>query len=296
MASSKPGIRRAKHANSWYDGDANTLSSQLDQFLQKASLTDTSARAVISPHAGYFYSGQSAAYAYINLNPQRIKRIFILGPSHKEYLTKCALSQMDEYETPLGNIKLDKEVITSLYSTGAFSWMSQKVDENEHSIEMQLPYIVKMMKNTPFTLVPVLVGSLSNESEEQYAEIFAKYMLDESNFFIISSDFCHWGKERFDYTYYEADYGPIYKSIEALDKRGMTVIESQNVSDWYQYNKKYKNTICGRHPIGLLLQILNKCKLSSKLTFVHYAQSNQVTSPDDHSVSYAVAVLLIEKN
>jgi len=186
-------IRKAKHANSWYDGNGKVLDSQLETFLSKASSSGSTIHAVISPHAGYSYSGQSAAYAYINLDPKRIKRVFVLGPSHKEYLTRCALSKMDEYQTPLGNIKLDKEVINALKSTGMFDMMSQSVDENEHSIEMQLPYIHKMMKSTSYTLVPVLVGNLSQKSEEQYGELFAKYFDDESNFFVISSDFCHWG-------------------------------------------------------------------------------------------------------
>lgn len=93
------------------------------------------------------------------------------------------------------------------------------------------------------------------------------FYLNESNFFVISSDFCHWGS-RFDYQYYEPEQGPIFKSIEALDKRGMEIIasqvecnllfmlmESQDVEKFYAYQKKYKNTICGRHPIGVLLQV-----------------------------------------
>lgn len=121
-------------------------------------------------------------------------------------------------------------VITSLYSTGAFSWMSQKVDENEHSIEMQLPYIVKMMKNTPFTLVPVLVGSLSNESEEQYAEIFAKYMLDESNFFIISSDFCHWFANIFSSFSKELS---IYSKKKKGVKKGSIILIMKQIMDQF---------------------------------------------------------------
>lgn len=84
------------------------------------------------------------------------KRVFVLGPSHHVYLTKCALSMMTAYETPLGNIALDTDgnilvivtrlVIKEIHSTGQFEWMKKSVDEAEHSIEMQLPYIEKMME------------------------------------------------------------------------------------------------------------------------------------------------------
>ena len=162
---------------------------------------------------------------------------------------------MDTYATPLGDIKLDKEVIKELYDTGSFDWMDKSVDEDEHSIEMQLPFIANRMQgNTSYTLVPVLVGSLSKDSEKLFGSIFSKYLADDSNFFVISSDFCHWGK-RFNYTYYDVDAGPIHKSIELLDREGMKIIESQHIEEWYSYLKSYKNTICGRHPIGVFLNV-----------------------------------------
>lgn len=68
-----------------------------------------------------------------------------------------------------------------------------------------------------FTVVPIMVGSLSIEAEAMYGEILAPYLADPQNLFVISSDFCHWG-QRFRYTYYDKSYGPIYKSIENLDK------------------------------------------------------------------------------
>jgi len=284
-------VREASHAGSWYIGDEEELDKQLAKFLDKATITDNAARAVISPHAGYSYSGPSAAYAYKNFDKSQIKRVFVLGPSHHVYISKCALSQMDEYETPLGNIKLDRQVIDELYATGSFEWMSKSVDEEEHSIEMQLPYIAKMMKGVEYRLVPVMVGSLKKEGEEIYGPIFSKYFDDPQNFFVISSDFCHWGK-RFNYTYYEPSDGPIYKSIETLDRKGMEAIQSQNANDqWYLYMKEFKNTICGRHPIGVLLQILKVCKTKVNIQFVHYAQSSQCLQKSDSSVSYAVAVV-----
>jgi len=168
--------------------------------------------------------------------------------------------------------------------------MKKSVDEAEHSIEMQLPYIEKMMRGQNYTIVPVLVGSLSKTVENYYGGLLAKYIEDPNNFFVISSDFCHWGK-RFDYTYYDSNEGAIYKSIEALDRKGMDSIETLNPEKFYAYQKSYKNTICGRHPIGVLLQAINQSKLKHKIKFVHYAQSSQCASMDDSSVSYAVAVV-----
>lgn len=144
-----------------------------------------------------------------------------------------------------------------------------------------------------------MVGSVSKSSEDEYGAIFAKYLSDPSNFFVISSDFCHWGK-RFNYTYYDSKDGEIYQSIEKLDRLGMQAIETKDPNAFYSYQKNYKNTICGRHPIGVFLQVYNNraCSyqalkhsgLNVDIKFVHYAQSSRCRSPSDSSVSYAVAV------
>lgn len=98
--------------------------------------------------------------------------------------------------------------------------MSLNRDEQEHSIEMQLSYIAKVMSpkgQNNFKIVPILVGALSNESEALYGKLLAKYLLEPGNVFVISSDFCHWGS-RFNYQFYNKNWGEIYESIERLDK------------------------------------------------------------------------------
>ena len=96
--------------------------------------------------------------------------------------------------------------------------MSLDTDEAEHSIEMHLPYVAKVMapKKDRYTVVPVLVGAISAEKEARYGQIFAKYLADPTNLFVISSDFCHWG-DRFHYTFYDESKGEIHQSIKALD-------------------------------------------------------------------------------
>jgi len=101
----------------------------------------------------------------------------------------------------VGDIQIDSEMVKQLMDTGRFETMSHKVDEDEHSMEMHLPYIAHRMKGKDFTLVPILVGNLSVDSEIAYGKLLAPYLSDPRNFFIISSDFCHWGK-RFRFQWY----------------------------------------------------------------------------------------------
>lgn len=224
------GSREASHAGSWYTDDGSSLTRQLDGWLSQVpaeisglgQIPQSGARAVISPHAGYAYSGPCAAWAYKSLDLSEAKRIFILHPSHHHSLSTIALPTLDAYETPLSPepLRLDKETIADLASLSTsipqssrilkFTTMSASVDEAEHSMEMQLPYIHRLLQKlyqNPSEyppLVPMMVGSTSVAVEAAFGKLLAPYIADQENAFVLSSDFCHWGA-RFSYTYYVPD-------------------------------------------------------------------------------------------
>lgn len=223
-------VREATHAGSWYTDNGSQLAAQLDQWLSSVpedALPDgklplPGARVIISPHAGYAYSGPCAAWAYKSLNLSTAKRIFILHPSHKWHLTTAALPSVKAYATPLSKepLPLDHEIIAHLLTLSTtsqgrqvrFTTMTAEIDEDEHSCEMQLPYIHRLLQNLypdqPVSsyppLVPIMVGSTNALTEQAIGKLLAPYIADESNAFVISSDFCHWGR-RFSYTYYLPD-------------------------------------------------------------------------------------------
>ncbi|KAI9137888.1 MEMO1 family [Paraphysoderma sedebokerense] len=166
-------IRCATHAGSWYQDKDKVLSKELDEWLSDVTSVEyldeeetrppiANVKAIIAP-----------------------ERVFILGPSHHSYLTGCALTACSVYETPLGDLKVDEETIAELKENGRFDTMSLSVDEDEHSIEMHLPYIHKIMSRSrgeDFSIVPILVGATSPEKEKYYAEILLPYFLDPTNF------------------------------------------------------------------------------------------------------------------
>nr|GMD90104.1 protein MEMO1 [Ipomoea batatas] len=282
-------IRRASHAGSWYTDNPQKLEEELDGWLRASGLAKSSdVRGVIAPHAGYSYSGRAAAFAFGNIDPANISRVFLLGPSHHYYTPKCALSRATVYKTPIGDLPIDMEVIEELKATGKFESMDIHVDEAEHSMEMHLPYLAKVFRGYEVKVVPILVGALSAENEAMYGQLLAKYVDDPTNFFSVSSDFCHWGS-RFRYTYYDKTHGAIYKSIEALDKMGMDIIETGDPDAFKLYLLETDNTICGRHPISVFLHMSKNCSTKIKIRFVRYEQSSQCKNMRDSSVSYASA-------
>jgi AmmeMemoRadiSam system protein B len=288
--------REASHAPDWYTDDPEELNESLKQWLGVASsLKDVFLKGIIVPHAGYTYSGSTAAWGYININPYNYNRVFLLGPSHHKFMAGCGLPMCDIYKTPLGDIEIDKEVVKELSKINNFIGLTKREEEKEHSLEMHLPYIKKMFGEVPFKLIPIMVGHLNKEGEELFGKILSEYIKDDKNLFIISSDFCHWG-EHFDFQYYDKSDGEIYKSIEKLDKEGISYIEKQDPDGFYEYLEDTENTICGRNPIGIYLQALKFSGINTNTRLLHYKQSSQVKRQNQSSVSYAaIATYIINK-
>ncbi|EPT04285.1 hypothetical protein FOMPIDRAFT_1157356 [Fomitopsis schrenkii] len=319
--------RRATHADSWYVGDGRRLDAELRTNLElvhgneEFSPPIQGCKAIIAPHAGYSYSGRAAAWAYKSIDTTGIKRVFVLGPSHHIYLDGCALSQCEKYETPLGDLPIDLETVKELRATGEFQDMDTQTDEDEHSIEMHLPYVRKIFEGQDISIVPILVGAINFSKEEKFGTLLAPYLARDDTFFVISSDFCHWGT-RFQYTFYypkppptstpairlsKADPAPlslathpIHASITALDHEAMDLMTMppqtarQSHLDFSEYLRVTKNTICGRHPIGVLLAsltALQKQGHTPHLQWVRYEQSSQCMNVRDSSVSYASAYI-----
>lgn len=291
-------IRRASHAGSWYSDSAKALSEELDRHLKRAKVVggEMPLRALICPHAGYRYCAATAAWCWRQVVPSAVKRVFVLGPSHHVPLRGCALPSADiaVYETPLGNIPVDKKTLDDLWSKGgeAFQEMPLEKDENEHSQEMQLPFLKAVMKSADFSIVPVLVGEENKPkgfTHAFYANILLPYFQDPETLFIISSDFCHWGSR---FVYQDVPRGmedaPLYKAIEALDRRGIDLIVDQDANGFHKYLLETGNTICGRNPIQVLLSLIAKDgEQKNQTTFLHYSQSENITDKSKSSVSYA---------
>uniref|UniRef100_A0A6G1SF44 Protein MEMO1 n=1 Tax=Aceria tosichella TaxID=561515 RepID=A0A6G1SF44_9ACAR len=302
MSSRRTIVRRAKKADSWYEAKQEILDQQLTNWLNRAGSPEFApAKAIISPHAGYQHCGSCAAYAYKEIDPMTTSRIFILGPSHHVRINGIALSPASIYQTPLGDLTVDRQVYDELFATNLFEEMTLQTDEEEHSLELQLPFIKKIMskRQEPYTIVPMMVGSIRPEKEMSYGKVLAKYLAQPENVFIISSDFCHWG-QRFDYQFYDRSWGKIFQSIERLDKLGMKAIKDLKLDSFTSYLKIYGNTICGRHPIGVLIAAVEHLNGESDndqekprylIKFLNYLQSSKCHHMYDSSVSYVAATL-----
>jgi len=233
-----------------------------------------------------------------------VRRIIVLHPSHHVYLDGCAISNASTIETPLGPLKTCEETREALLSgPGNFTLTNRQVDEDEHSGEMQYPFIrhcidlaskIGTSSINDIKVLPIMIGSISPSREREYAGYLSSLLLSADTFFVISSDFCHWGR-RFEYNPYDKSKGEICDYIEWLDRLGMEKISMQDPGAFAEYLRTYKNTICGRHPIGVLLNCLDVVKREEGrvfgVTFEKYEQSERVKRGNGSSVSYASGVV-----
>ena len=156
-----PVVRPATQANRFYTGDSTALSEEVDSFLavHKGRTQYDNVAALIVPHAGYYFSGNVAASAYMTLNPKRpYKRIFLLGPSHHEWLDGASVNtEADYYATPLGKVKVDRETAMQLTKDSLFSYRPEAHDR-EHCLEVQLPFLQRRLGEVP-PIVPIIIAT-----------------------------------------------------------------------------------------------------------------------------------------
>ena len=198
----EPRVRPATQANRFYTADARELSEEVDSFLalHAKDRQYEHVAALIVPHAGYYFSGNVAAAAYQSI-PDNVqyKRIFLLGPSHHEWLDGASVNtEYDYYATPLGNVKVDVETARLLTNTDGTDktdsvfFYSPKAHDREHCLEVQLPFLQRRLKDVP-PIIPIIISTNDYHKLQRIAEALKPYLTEE-NLFIISSDFSHYPK------------------------------------------------------------------------------------------------------
>lgn len=312
--------RPASHAGSWYSADASRLAAQISAFFNATPphLPVRGARILIGPHAGYTYCGARLAETYASWDTKGVRRVFLLGPSHHVYFRDAAkVSKYAYYTTPGGRIPVDTAVCEALVSgSSLFEYMSSSVDDDEHLFEMHVPFLHHRAAadGVDVKIVPIMISGMSRRLRSDIVAALLPYMRLPENTFVISLDFCHWGR-RFGYTTYAPggdvtdlcdydDYArkgtPIYKSIEALDRAAMDVASAGLVSDWDGYIEATGNTICGQKPIAIVLALVDALRRAkgalddSVFEWIGYSQSSQAVRGSDLSVSYASGYVKLE--
>jgi MEMO1 family protein len=183
--------RRPAVAGLFYPDDPDELRAYVASALSNARSAvdfESSARAYIVPHAGYVYSGAIAATAYARIEHQtlRIRRVVLIGPSHRIFLRGAAVPMQDAFNSPLGDVMIDRELRNELVTSG-LALHSDVPHANEHCLEVQLPFLQSILGE--FTLVPIVVG---DANAPEVARIIAACAVDSATLILASSDLSHY--------------------------------------------------------------------------------------------------------
>ena len=203
-------------AGFFYPEDSAELESAVAGYLAAVPAPPSNApvpKALIVPHAGYVYSGPIAASGYARIAGQRqtIRRVVLLGPSHRIPLRGLAASGADAFDTPLGAVPLDREVIDEILDFPQVQIL-EAAHRDEHSLEVQLPFLQYVLED--FSLVPLSVG---DAEPEEVGEVIERLWGGPETLFVVSSDLSHY----YDYDTARRLDAATTRAIEALDTRAL---------------------------------------------------------------------------
>ncbi len=256
-------VRTAAVAGTFYPGHAATLARDLATMLAEARTDARCPKAIIAPHAGYVYSGPIAAslYARVSNGARSIRRVILLGPSHRVGFRGIAASSADIFRTPLGDITIDREAVQSILGLPNTGILDQ-AHQQEHSLEVHLPFLQVVLED--FTLVPLVIG---DAAAEDVARVLKTLWGGDETLIVISSDLSHYKP------YLEAQQadGETCRKIEALE---------DNIKG---------DQACGCRPINGLLHLARQTGLTVEA--IDIRNSGDTAGSEDSVVGYGAFVV-----
>lgn len=237
---------------------------------------------IISPHAGYQYSGPGAAWAFKEVAESKFPSVFvIIGPDHSGYGNQVS-TMLSDWATPFGVIKVDKGFCRELIHKCAFVEENVSSHTYEHSLEVQLPFLQFVNKDKLKTLkfVPLVMSDFNYDTCKVLGQTIAK--VDEKACVIASSDFTHYGPS---YGYVPFVHN-VKEGLYSLDGEAIEFIKKLDAKGFLDYKNKKRATICGTGPIVACIEAV-KALGAKKGNLLNYYTSGDVIGDYTNAVGYA---------
>jgi MEMO1 family protein len=273
-------VRRSVIAGSWYPGGAQELARTVDGYLARVDREPIAGEllGLISPHAGYAYSGQTAAYAYHQLEGRPVSRVILMGPSHRAWWGDFAVSTEEAYETPLGRVAVDQPLVAALADRLP---LRRVQGDAEHSLEIQLPFLQRQLGD--FRLVPIMTGADDPAAAIQMAAALADILRTQPEtqgriLLVASSDLHH-----------IEDYDEVVRR----DRQVVDAIADLDLERLTSLLMSPRSSVCGRIPI---LTVLHAAKAlgANSVQVLHHTNSGDVTGQrqaGQYTVGYMAAAI-----
>ncbi|OKY77131.1 MAG: putative class III extradiol dioxygenase MEMO1 family [Candidatus Methanohalarchaeum thermophilum] len=252
-------MRKPAVAGKFYPNSKKKLKQDIKKYA--GNNLSKKAKAAVSPHAGYIYSGKTAVKSIASL--KEASNYVILGPNHHGIGSGIALSDQD-WETPLGQVEVNKEISERLRDIGVFD---ERAHKREHSIEVQVPILQYFFDD--FQIIPICMSIQDEETTKKLGERLAEISEERDISIVASSDFTH------------------YQPLEIAKRQDMEArkkIEELDVKGFYDLIRQNNLSICGYGPIATLMNYSKKLGLESE--FIEYSTSADQTGDESQVVGY----------
>jgi AmmeMemoRadiSam system protein B/AmmeMemoRadiSam system protein A len=268
-------IREPALAGSWYPGDPEILSRDVKRYLENAKKEKVEGEivALVSPHAGYMYSGQVAAYAYKLLEGLVFDSVVVVGPSHRFPFKGASLWDRGGFRTPLGVVPIDAELSKRLMEKRKEIRFIPEAHSQENSLELQIPFLQAVLK--PFKLVPIAMEpDWSWETCQYLASAIAETARGKKILLVASTDLSH---------YYS------YNIAVELDRIFLNHIDRFDIEGLNRDLRSNRTEACGGGPV-VTVMLAAKMLGANHGKVLKYANSGDVTGDRSRVVGYAAAV------
>lgn len=264
-------LRRPVVAGTFYPDDSQELAAVLQGYLEGLGPSEGRPRALIVPHAGYVYSGPVAAYAYAQLLGQHYEAVVLIGPNHRlQGFTGIAIYPGGAWETPLGQVPVATELAQALLQANPDFLDDPALHSQEHSLEVQIPFLQQVLPDTP--IVPVMMGWPSRENTQALAAALVEVLQGRDVLLIASTDLSHY---------------PTYESAVEVDGAILTAVETMDLEVFRrtiseQMSRGIPNlltTCCGEGAIAVVLEAAPGLGID-RAEVLHYANSGDVPVGD----------------
>lgn len=274
-------MRRSPFAGTWYPAGRSELESMVSGFLRESAPAPIEGTlvALVSPHAGLAYSGRTAAAGYRLLKQAPFDSVVLLGPSHRTWFDGLALLSSGAYETPLGRVPVDAElagVVDSVMRRVAPAIDAAAVHRNEHSLEMQLPFLQSTLPD--FRIVPIVMGEQNRRNIDEAARALVSVVravtaTDRSVLLVASSDLSHYENRA---------------RARELDERVLDCLERFDPEDLFRLLQRGRHHACGGGPMVSVMRAARELG-ACRSRVLHYSDSGDVTGDADAVVGYVSA-------
>ncbi len=267
-------VRKPAVAGYFYPSDPSKLRSEIEYLLSAVDKKEVPGKlyGIVSPHAGYAYSGKTAAVGFKVLDKKNIKTVIIISPSHREYFPGTSIYEGDAYRTPLGTVPVNRAAADTLALNAKTIFKGLEGHKDEHAIEVQIPFLQIVLDD--FEIVPVVMGDQGMLYIDELSERL-KDIVDENTLVISSSDLSH---------YYPEEVADKMDSIIERD------INHFNYEELYENFESRRCEACGAGTIIAMMKSAHKLKYDKSMV-LNRSNSGETTGNKTEVVGYLSAAV-----